>query len=184
MASSVGRFKIGSFNVAGVCRKFKIRGRLADSREAQIINYRKLVASVGLVHCRARRRVGLVYRSRCIRVSGPAPGRLRYWGVVGSNHTSLDIAQFCSFLQLDYSDQSLRYVNLHRASQGAPCSALKHGVLPQYHPEPMQAISAVRFARSRKLDLKMFLKGNPSRSSQVFRFPCLKSRDRCLAESS
>ena len=34
------------------------------------------------------------------------------------------------------------------------------GVLPQYHPEPMPAIAALRFARSRKLDLKTNLKDN------------------------
>ena len=46
----------------------------------------------------------------------------------------------------------------------------------------MPAITALRFTLSRKLNHKTFLKGNWS--SWVFRFPCLKSRNICLAESS
>ena len=68
-----------------------------------------------------------------------------------------------------------RCANQYRASLGAPCSALNLRVLQQYHPEPMPAIAFLRFARSRKLDLKTFLKGN--RSFQGFRFPSLKSRE-------
>ena len=52
-----------------------------------------------------------------------------------------------------------RCANLHRASQEAPCSALKLGVLPQDQPEPMPAIAALSFAQSREIDLKTFLGG-------------------------
>ena len=62
-------------------------------------------------------------------------------------------APFCN-------DSDPRCANLHSASQGAPSSPLKLGVLPQYHPEPMPAISALRFSPSRKPDLKTFLRGN------------------------
>ena len=59
--------------------------------------------------------------------------------------------------------------NLHRASQGAPCSALKLGSVPIYHPHPIRAISALWFAWSREIDRTKCREG--VRSSRLFRSP-------------
>ena len=69
-------------------------------------------------------------------------------------------APFCN-------DSDQRCANLHRASQGAPCSALKLGSILQHHWCRLEAITAVRFAQSTKIDLKTFLEG--VRLSQLFR---------------
>ena len=55
------------------------------------------------------------------------------------------VAPFCNA-----SDQ--RFANLYRASQGAPCSTLKLGVLQQYLLEPMPGITAVWSAQSTKIN--------------------------------
>ena len=59
-----------------------------------------------------------------------------------------------------------------RASQGAPCSALKLGVLPQDQPEPMPAIAALRFAQSREINLKNFSEGHLN--IQFYSLRCLE----------
>ena len=100
---------------------------------------------------------------------------LRAHGIIDISHTYGHFAPFCND-----SDQTC--ANLLRASQSAPCAALKLGVLLQYRPEPMPAVTALRFTQSRKINLKAFLRG--IRSSQVFGFPCLRLRYLFVANSS
>ena len=174
--ASFRRFKIGSFSVAGVCQSREKLNFAVVSRSAN----HEIPQTRWLVQCR----VGLVDTSRCIRGT---PQLLRgrfepHCHRVLLPTVTIDISKNNCCFDSFWNDSDQRCANLHRASQGAPCSALKLGVLPQYHPEPMPAIAALRFTWSRKLDLKTFLKGNGS--SQVFRVPCLKSRDLGLAESS
>ena len=80
--------------------------------------------------------------------------------MIDISNTLGDFAPFCNV-----SDQTC--ANLHRASQGAPCSALKLGVLLQYGPEPIAAIAALRFAQSRKIDLNAFLSGITAASGHL-----------------
>ena len=62
-----------------------------------------------------------------------------------------------SFCNRDDSDQRCQCTNLHKASQGALCSALKLGVLQQCLLEPRPAITDAWSAQSTKIVHKHFI---------------------------
>ena len=57
--------------------------------------------------------------------------------------------------------------HLHKASQGVFCNDLTHWSVLQHHWCRLEAITAVRFSQSTKINLKIFLEG--IRISQLFR---------------
>ena len=95
---------------------------------------------------------------------------------------TIDISKYICCFAPFCNAPAQKCASLHRAPQGAPCSALKLGVLPQYHPEPMPAKTPFRFPQSRNFDLKTFQEG--TRSPQIFICPCLESIGLCLLKSS